>query len=249
LRRGRLPKTLVAPSGNRGVKSRENRIHRQRRFVGTAPLSLSFFERTFVIEIESLASSPAERDRWPTLAIAVYSRIVAGFFISLDPPGAIAAGCASRMRHCQKKPELFAVRRAHRSAVRCGDRRDPVLRRRAAALHWCQRRRAQAQFRVSPRPARHQHDLLLDPEVRQYNAIPYRNTTYPPLSVWELRESAAMNRHVSFAQAQASVNKLDEQFGRRLFGIAFETLGKPLVKAPWQAQWASGKLRSLVRLR
>jgi hypothetical protein len=27
-----------------------------------------------------------------------------------------------------------------------------------------------------------------DPEVRQYSAIPYRNTTYPPLSVWELRE-------------------------------------------------------------
>jgi putative transposase len=27
-----------------------------------------------------------------------------------------------------------------------------------------------------------------DPEVKQYSAIPYRNTTYPPLSVWELRE-------------------------------------------------------------
>jgi hypothetical protein len=27
-----------------------------------------------------------------------------------------------------------------------------------------------------------------DPEVGQYSAIPYRNTTYPPLSVWELRE-------------------------------------------------------------
>jgi putative transposase len=26
------------------------------------------------------------------------------------------------------------------------------------------------------------------PEVGQYSAIPYRNTTYPPLSVWELRE-------------------------------------------------------------
>jgi len=61
---------LVAPSGNRGVKCRENRIHRQRRFVGSAPLSLSFFERMFVIELKPLALSPAERDRWLTLAIA-----------------------------------------------------------------------------------------------------------------------------------------------------------------------------------
>ena len=47
-----------------------------------------------------------------------------------------------------------------------------------------------------------------------------------------------MNRHVAFAQAQASVNKLDEQFSRRLFGMAFETLGKPLVKGPRQARRA-----------
>lgn len=28
-----------------------------------------------------------------------------------------------------------------------------------------------------------------DPEVNEYFAIPYRNTTYPPISVWELREA------------------------------------------------------------
>jgi putative transposase len=29
---------------------------------------------------------------------------------------------------------------------------------------------------------------FFDPEVRQYFAIPYRNTAHPPISVWELRE-------------------------------------------------------------
>jgi putative transposase len=28
-----------------------------------------------------------------------------------------------------------------------------------------------------------------DPDVKQYFTIPYRNTTHPPMSVWELREA------------------------------------------------------------
>jgi putative transposase len=27
-----------------------------------------------------------------------------------------------------------------------------------------------------------------DPELQRYSTIPYRNTTYPPMSIWELRE-------------------------------------------------------------
>lgn len=43
---------------------------------------------------------------WITLAIDVYSRMVVGFCISLDPPGAMSTGYASRMRCCPKKPGL-----------------------------------------------------------------------------------------------------------------------------------------------
>jgi putative transposase len=41
-----------------------------------------------------------------------------------------------------------------------------------------------------------------DPELRQYFAIPYRNTTYPPMSIWELREARRMLQ----AEGQKAVN-------------------------------------------
>jgi putative transposase len=41
-------------------------------------------------------------------------------------------------------------------------------------------------FRRDPRDIGMVH--FWDPELRRYSSIPYRNTTYPPISVWELRE-------------------------------------------------------------
>ena len=59
-----------------------------------------------------------------------------------------------------------------------------VLRRFAGATE--NGRRRSFLFRRDPRDISSVY--FWDPELQRYSTIPYRNTTYPPISIWELRE-------------------------------------------------------------
>jgi hypothetical protein len=114
---------------------------------------------------------------WITLAIDVYSRTVAGFYISLDPPGAVGTGlCILPFVERTIQPYGIAI-----DGIRYyGD----VLRRFIGAS--TDNRKRSFLFRRDPRDISTVY--FWDPESQRYCAIPYRNTTYPAISLWELRE-------------------------------------------------------------
>jgi putative transposase len=58
-----------------------------------------------------------------------------------------------------------------------------------------------------------------DPELQRYSTIPYRNTTYPPMSIWELRElrrklQETGRSHIDEAAIFAAYERLRERESR-----------------------------------